>query len=101
MPSPFAALESRLNSAVFNRLSNVSTTLGGSEVQGIFDNEYDLAGVGLSGMSSSAPAFRLASHLVPANPVGLPLVIGVSNYAVVEHLPDGSGLSVLLLERTA
>jgi hypothetical protein len=100
MTAPFAALEDRVNSAVFNRLANANATLGAVAVQGIYDNDYDLASVGLSGMASSAPAFRLATNVVPTNPVGLPLVVGSKNFAVVEHLPDGSGLSVLLLERT-
>lgn len=101
MTAPFAALESRVNSSVFNRLSNASAVLGVAAVQGIYDNEYDLAGVGLSGMASSAPVFRLATNQVPSNPVGLSFVMGSINHVVVAHQPDGTGLSILILERAA
>lgn len=101
MPAPFAALETRVNNAVFNRLSNVVGVLGGVTVSGIFDQAYDVAGVGLSGMSSGTPAFTLPTSAVPASPVGVVLVVNAVNYVVAEHQPDGSGLSVLLLERTA
>lgn len=101
MPSPFAALETRVNSAVFNRLSNVECVLSGITVSGIFDQAYDVAGAGLSGLSSSTPAFTLPTSAVPASPVGMALAVRGVNYAVAEHQPDGSGLSVLILERTA
>lgn len=82
-----------------------TATLNGVGVTGIFDNGYEHAGAGLSGMSSSAPLFMLASGLVPAGSVGKAFVvltgIGAGNYKVVEAQPDGTGLTVLLLERAA
>ena len=99
MSAAFAALESRVNSSVFNRLSNAVATLNGTEVQGIFDNDYDAAGVGLSGMAGSTPVFKLATNLVPPSSVGLPLVVGGRTYHIVESHPDGTGLTLLMLER--
>lgn len=80
-------------------------TLNGVGVTGIFDNGYESAGAGLSGMSSSQPAFTLPASSVPAGSVGKTLAVstgvGVGNYKVVEVQPDGTGLTVLLLERAA
>jgi hypothetical protein len=82
-----------------------TATLNGAGVTGIFDNGYDHAAAGLSGMSSSQPAFTLPASSVPAGSVGKALVvstgIGAGNYQVVESQPDGTGMVVLLLERAA
>lgn len=74
--------------------------LDGVLVRGIFDRTYVEAGGGM-GMSSTAPAFTLPTVDVPANPVGKLLVIGDVTYSVAENEPDGTGISVLILERTA
>ncbi len=99
MAAPFAALESRLNTAVLSRLSNAAVTVDGAEVNGIFDNGYDLATVGLSGMASTQPTFTLSTSSVPASPVGTPVVVNGTNYLVAAHEPDGTGISRLILER--
>jgi hypothetical protein len=82
-----------------------TATLNGVGVTGIFDNGYEHGGAGLSGMSSSQPAFTLPASSVPAGLVGKAFVvltgIGVGNYQVVESQPDGTGMVVLLLERAA
>jgi hypothetical protein len=75
-------------------------TLGGATVQGIFDRSYVDAGSGM-GMSSTAPAFTLPTAQVPTSPVGLAMVINDVTYAVSAHEPDGTGISLLILERTA
>lgn len=74
--------------------------LDGVAVQGIFERAYMTAGAGM-GMSSTAPAFTLPSSAVPASPVGKPLVIDGANYAVAATEPDGTGITLLILERTA
>lgn len=99
MAAPFAALEARVNRAVFARLSNAATTLAGLPVDGIFDKSYELASGGLAGMASTAPVFTLPTSAVPINPVGRALVISGVAYTVVEHQPDGTGVSLLLLEK--
>lgn len=78
-----------------------NATLGGVAVRGIFENAYELANVGLSGMAGSSPAFTLQTSAVPANPVGMVLVCSAIGYIVAEHQPNGTGVSVLILERSA
>lgn len=80
-----------------------TATLDGVACTGIFDNGYDEAGVGQSGMSSGQPIFTVPSSVVPASPVGKVLVIstglGLGTYHIVESRPDGTGLTLLMLER--
>ncbi len=78
-----------------------AATLNGVAVAGIFDAPLALGGVGEYGMASTQPAYTLPSVSVPANPVGLALVIGATSYVVAAHEPDGTGVSRLLLERAA
>lgn len=76
-------------------------TLGGEAVLGVFDNAYALGNVGVVGMAGSQPMFTLPTASVPADPVGQSLVIGADEYLVVEHQPDGTGVSRLVLEVSA
>jgi hypothetical protein len=98
MTAPFAALEARTVSAVFARLANANATLGGVQVTGIFDAAFALGSVGPFGMASNAPTLTLATLGVPANPVGLLVVVNGVSYLVAAHEPDGTGVSRLLLE---
>ena len=75
-------------------------TLGGVAVKGLFDKAYAFGEVGGSGMASTQPVYTLATSAVPANPVGTTLVVGGVTYSVAAHEPDGTGVSLLLLERT-
>jgi len=101
MNAPFAALEARTNAAVFNRLSNRVATVGGQSIEGIFDNAYLQGEVGGNGMAGAQPMFTLATSNVPANAVGASLVVNATNYRIAAHEPDGTGVSTLMLERTA
>jgi hypothetical protein len=101
MTASFAALEARVNAAVFARLSNADATLGGVPVTGILDAGYDdqrLAGFGPAG---STPTFTLAASSVPARPEGLLLVVsagpGAGTYRVGNAYPDATGLVALHL----
>ena len=76
-------------------------TVGGVAVSAIFDNGYALGNVGMLGMASTQPAITLASTSVPANPVGLSVVVAGGSYLVAAHEPDGTGISRLLLEAAA
>lgn len=75
-------------------------TLAGLPVRGIFDSSYVAEGGGM-GMSSTVPVFMLPTASIPANPVGLLLVVGGVTYAVAVPEPDGTGVTVLILERAA
>src|SRR3990167_9548760 len=100
MSAPFAALEARVNQSVFERLANAEASLnGGAAVRGIFDNGYAQTSVGIAGMATLSPSFTLATSDVPASPAGASLVVNGATYTVVEHQPDGTGVSVLHLER--
>lgn len=95
----FAALEARVNSATLRALSNVTASIGGADpVTAIFDEAYAVAEVGV-GVASTAPALTLATASVPAEPDGAPVLVRGTAYTVVAHQPDGTGMSVLLLER--
>ena len=76
----------------------VACTVGGSSVQAIFDNGYSLGNVGVVGVASSQPSLTLPTANVPANPVGSAAVVASVNYLVAAHEPDGTGMSLLLLE---
>lgn len=98
--APFAALESRLNSAVLQRLSNAEATLSsGTVVPVIFDNGY---AQGLGGMvETSQPSCQLASTDAATLAQGGTLAIGAMSYRVAEIHPDGTGLTTLVLELAA
>lgn len=78
----------------------VDGSLDGATVRGIFDAEYALAEVGTSGMAATAPVYTLPTAQVPAAPVGKLLLLPTGRWKIAEHQPDGTGMSLLLLERT-
>lgn len=73
-------------------------TLAGVEVAAIFDNAYAQGGVGVLGMAGTQPALTLPTASVPATPEGAAVTVGTTSYLVASHEPDGTGMSVLLLE---
>lgn len=73
-------------------------TLNGATVRAIFDAAYAAGSVGAAGMASIGPVLTLKTADVPASPVGRAAVVGAANYVVAEHQPDGTGVSLLLLE---
>lgn len=80
----------------------VALTLDGVPlVEAIFDNAYALGGVGPIGAATTAPAITLPTANVPADPVGKAVVHSGDTYTVIAHEPDGTGVSVLLLERAS
>lgn len=89
----------------------VTATLAGVVCTGIFDNGYTRANLGGMGMASSQPTLTLPSASVPAQVLGwfsssaeppvavdLHVTIGQKVYQIVAHEPDGTGISVLVLE---
>jgi hypothetical protein len=77
----------------------VSCTVNGASRRGIFDTPYRLGGIASAGMSALGPTLTLPTADVSADPVGQAVVIGSTNYVVAAHEPDGTGVSVLMLER--
>lgn len=76
----------------------VQGELAGLPVVGIFDNEHARADVGV-GFASSAPIFTMPTSAVPVLVDGAVLTVSGASYVVVEHRPDGTGISTLVLER--
>lgn len=96
MAAPFAALETRVNAAVFRRLANADATLAGLAVSGILRKPYQVDEL-TGGVAGSAPEFDLLSSSVPANVIGATLVVGAATYQVVESMADGTGVTTLRL----
>lgn len=89
-------------SAFFNAAELADTiTLSGVAVSAIFDNAYALGNVGSMGAAGTQPILTLATTNVPANPVGTLAVVNGTTYSVAAHEPDGTGVSILYLERTS
>jgi hypothetical protein len=106
LTAPFAALEQRVNTTVLTALSNALVRVGLGDAQvGIFDNDYASAHIGDAGMAAATPAVTVPTDGLPSPLVGAPVQVeycGVTTwYRVAAHHPDGTGMSVLLLERTA
>ena len=69
-------------------------TLDGAAVRVIFDE----AGITMAdGVAAVAPQVTIATASVPASPYGKTLTIGARSFTVREHVPDGTGLSTLIL----
>lgn len=92
----FANLEAVTNAMVLNHLSNVEVVIGGVPVPGMFRKPSAVSPVGL-GVDSSAPTITVASGAVMAEPVGKSIVIGATEYEILETDPDGTGLTKLIL----
>jgi len=72
---------------------------GGSSAACFFDADYNAGLVGVSGMAAVQPAITLPTADVPASPVGTGVTVNSLAYTIAEHQPDGTGISVLYLER--
>jgi hypothetical protein len=79
----------------------VTATVGGASVQVIFDNASQGTRVGLLGMAGTQPAITCKTADLAADPVGLAAVVGGTNYTITQHEPDGTGISLCLLEIAA
>lgn len=100
----FAQLEQRVNNAVLQHFANVSATISGLPVVGIFDEAHTTASVGI-GMASTVPVLTVRDTDLPSDLEGRPVAVfwadGLSvrgRYIVGAHEPDGTGMSRLLLE---
>jgi hypothetical protein len=79
----------------------VTATVGGASVQVIFDNASQGTRVGLLGMAGTQPAITCKTADLAADPVGLAAVVGGVAYTITQHEPDGTGISLCLLELAA
>lgn len=97
----FASIEARINATVLRALGNEEAIVSGQPVQAVFDNGYSLGQAGPFGMATTQPRLTCATAALPADPVGAAVVVGSGSYVVAEHQPDGTGISLLLLEVAA
>jgi hypothetical protein len=72
-----------------------SATLDGASAAGIFDNEY----VDAFGMASRQPMFTLPTADAASVTQSSVLVVDGVSYRVTRAEPDGTGVTVLMLER--
>lgn len=95
----FADLEAHANAAVLNQLANVLVTIGGATVPGVFRQPSTVVNLG-GGAADTSPAVTVASSAVMDDPVDQVIEIAGVPYAIVADAPDGTGLTVLTVERT-
>lgn len=84
-----------INTADFAQIVQINSV----NTAAIFDNQSAIGAAGDYGIQTSAPGLTLATSDVPANPVGLFVVVASVNYVIAAHAPDGTGVSVLVLEK--
>ena len=96
---PFTQAIADMVSAVVPMLASVLATIDGVPVQALFANEHSFTAQGQIGFESARPILTCLSTAVPTPAVGAAVRIGVADYVVFAHEPDGSGLSRLILER--
>ena len=100
MPQPFAALETRLNQAVFKHVSNAAAsayTAHGQivEFDVIFDSAYSMHLGGLVGDTAPQAQCKTADVADLTWDSGI-TVAGIA-YSVASARPDGMGLTTLTL----
>lgn len=105
MPTPFAALETRLNAAAQSRLANAQASINGAAaVAGFFDRQHADA---LSYISGSRPVFQAPASLLGSVLEGDAIVIskddGTPLFAgeISRAEPDGSGWVALNLQEVS
>lgn len=98
----FSSIQSRVNATALKRLGNKGESdeilLDGTPVNGDFSEpsaQAYLDGVSAEGRT---PQIVLPTVEVPAHPRNLIVQVSGRTFSVVEHKPDGFGMSTLLLE---
>lgn len=85
------------NLATFFADFGVNATLGGVAVRGVFDNGFvDAGGLGAYG---TAPVFTCPTAVLAGVAVGGAATIQGTDYTIVGIEPDGTGMSLVRLER--
>jgi len=86
------------NLSIFFRDFGVQATLGPAHVRGVFDNAFMDAGS--MGAYGTQPIFTCASVDLSGVQVGQAATVQSIAYRIVGIEPDGTGVSVVRLERT-
>lgn len=84
-----------LDTTAFFADFGLTATVGGASVRGMFDAAYQEA-FGLVG--GSRPVFKAATADVSSASRGTAVVISGTSYTVGEVQPDGTGMTLLVLD---
>lgn len=95
----FAAFQALANASVLQHLANARVLIGGEDVPGIFRNPAQGVGLGI-GAADSRPTVTVSSAAVTNDPVDTRIDIDGTPYMVGAAEPDGTGLTVLTVDRT-
>jgi len=100
----FDALEARMNRVAMAKLANALAIIPGQSdpVPVIFDAEYRAGSVGVIGMGAADPQMVIASDKLPAEIVGLEVIVNGVTWFVSDRQPDGvlvDGLTAVILGR--
>jgi hypothetical protein len=97
--SSFAAFEMQVNASVLNTLGNVQVLIppATETVPGIFRQPSSVAGMGI-GASATSPTVTVATSAVMPNPVDQQIEIAGVPYVIGDTKPDGTGLTLLIVE---
>jgi len=74
-------------------------TLDGYSVRGIFETPGVSLGLVDVAVAAVQPQFQMPTASVPPAAFGKTLVIPQGSFVVREHIPDGTGMSLLLLTK--
>lgn len=93
------ALESRLNASVMSRLANARGDFGAADFPIVFENGYVDTGTGVTALKPLATVEDTHLAAVTPNQAQRLRVNAATNYIVRDILPDGAGMSQLVLEK--
>lgn len=80
----------------------IDALVGAAAVRVIFDEPGSTSQMGDRGVSVTQPQVTLPTASVPTPYFGVSVTVpGKGAFKIAEHAPDGTGLSVLYLERVA
>ncbi|MFC5548196.1 head-tail joining protein [Massilia aerilata] len=95
---PFADLEAYANAAILNQLSNVLVKIGGATVPGVFRQPASVVHLG-PGATDTSPMVTVASSAVMESPVDQTIEIAGVPFVIGAAASDGTGLTMLTVER--
>lgn len=97
MAAPFAAIETATAANAVAALANVTATVDGATVNGIFSNDYDEAfGV----VAGTSPTLSCASADVSSAAQGDVVTVNAVGYTIAKVRADGAGWTVFDLEKS-
>jgi len=85
--------------SVYLQDDGVNGTLAGQPVRVLLSNPHRTASMGGPGASTSEPTAWLPTANVPVGWLGAALVLPAGTFKVRDHQPDGTGGSLLVLEK--